>query len=78
MAFVSPNAQSLIADLYPAAARGKSFGGTLMIVCLGKELGHSQAFPVSVVADCSNGLLLHDMVITHITCACLSLCAEQS
>ncbi len=38
MALVSPNTQSLIADLYPAAARGKSFGGTLMIVCLGEKL----------------------------------------
>jgi len=32
MALVSPNAQSLIADLYPAAARGRSFGATLMVV----------------------------------------------
>jgi hypothetical protein len=51
MALVSPNAQSLIADLYPAAARGRSFGATLMIVCLGASLssrGGACGFRVSM------------------------------
>jgi len=60
MALVSPNAQSLIADLYPAAARGRSFGATLMVVCLGAPLsshGGACDFCMSV-EDGVPGLLL--------------------